>query len=76
MGDIGLFHIVLRLRDNKNYFLKIIYDPLIFAKNSFSKILSINCDRDGFMCWSWAKMSKFIMLSLRLRGIEFSLVCD
>ena len=31
---------------------------------------------DGFMWKSWAKMSKFIPLSLRLSGIEFSLVSD
>ncbi len=29
---------------------------------------------EAFMCKSWAKMSKFIPLSLRLSGIEFSLV--
>jgi hypothetical protein len=33
---------------------------------------SIKSGRDGFMCQSWAKMSKFIPLSLRLSGIEFS----
>ncbi len=33
-----------------------------------------NSDRDGFMCQSWAKILKFISLSLRLSGIEFSLV--
>ncbi len=54
---------------------KIIYDPLIFANNRFSKIWSINSDRDGKR-QSWAKMSKFIPLSLRLSGIEFSLVWD
>ncbi len=59
----------------KNFFsFKIIYDPLIFANNRFSKIRSINSNRDGFMCQSWAKMSKFIPLSLRLSGIEYSLV--
>ncbi len=31
---------------------------------------------DSFMGKSWAKMSKFIPLSLRLSGIEFSLVSD
>ncbi len=31
-------------------------------------------EMDGFMWKSWAKMSKFIPLSLRLCGIEFSLV--
>ena len=56
------------------YIFKIIYDPQIFAYNRFSKIRSINSDRDGFMCKSWAKMSKFIPLSLRLSGIDFSLV--
>jgi hypothetical protein len=34
----------------KKSFLKIIYGPFLFAINSFSKIRSINCDRDGFMC--------------------------
>ncbi len=58
------------------FWLKIIYDPFTLAKNSFSKIRSINCDRDDFMCWSWAKMSQFILLSLRISGIEFSLVSD
>ncbi len=61
-------------RPKKFFFLEIIYDPLIFANNRFSKIRSINSDRDGFMCQSWAKMSKLIPLSLRLSGIEFSLV--
>ncbi len=58
------------------FFFQIIYDPLIFADNRFSKIRSINSNRNGFMCQSWAKMSKFIPLSLRLSEIEFSLVSD
>jgi hypothetical protein len=49
-------------------------DHLIFANNRFSKIRSINSSRDGFMRQSWAKMSKFIPLSLRLSRIKFSLV--
>jgi hypothetical protein len=61
-------------RPNFFFFFQIIYDPLIFADYRFSKIRSINSDRDGFMCQSWAKMSKFIPLSLRLSEIEFSLV--
>jgi hypothetical protein len=32
------------------FLFKIIIGPFIFPKNSFSKIRSINCDRDGFMC--------------------------
>ena len=56
------------------FLFKIIYDPLIFANNRFSKIRSTNSGRDGFVCQSWAKISKFIPLSLRLSGIEFSLV--
>jgi hypothetical protein len=40
----------------------------------FPKIRPINSGRDGFMWKSWAKMSKLIPLSLRLSGIEFSLV--
>jgi hypothetical protein len=46
----------------KNFNFLIIYDPLIFANNRFSKVRSINSGRDGFMCQSWAKMSKFIPL--------------
>jgi hypothetical protein len=57
-------------------FSLIINDPLIFAKNSFSKIKYINRDRDDFMCPFWVKMSKFIPLSLRLSGIKFCLVSD
>ena len=41
---------VFNLGPNFFLFFKIIYDPFTFAKNSFSKIQSINCDRDGFMC--------------------------
>ncbi len=75
---IRLFRVVIRLRGTTKNF-KVgqkfvsknhIYDPLIFVKNSFSKIWSINYDRDGFMCRSWSKMSKFIPLSLRLSGIK------
>jgi hypothetical protein len=36
------------------------YDPYIFANNSFSKILSIIYDRDGFMSQSCARMTKKI----------------
>jgi hypothetical protein len=36
------------------FYLCIIYDP--------PKIRSIDSDRDGFMCKSWAKMSNFIPL--------------
>jgi hypothetical protein len=57
-----------------NFLQKIIFDHLIFANNRFSKMQSIESGRDGFMCQSWAKMSKFIPLSLRLSVIEFSLV--
>jgi hypothetical protein len=42
-------------------------DPFIFANNSFfSKIRSINYDRDGFMCQTCAKMSKFIPFCLNI----------
>ncbi len=49
-----------------------IYNFLInFVNNSFSKIRSSNSERDGFICQSWVKMSKFIPLSLlRLRGTK------
>jgi hypothetical protein len=72
-GEVRFFRVVLGLRGikivfnlgQKKFFFNITYDPFIFAKNSFSKIRSINCVRDGFQCLSWAKMSKFIPLSLR-----------
>jgi hypothetical protein len=61
--------------DQKISFLQIKFVPFIyFSNNMFSKIQSINSDRDGLMSPSWAKMSKFIPLSLKLSGIEFSLV--
>jgi hypothetical protein len=50
--------------------------PLFLLIIVFSKIQYINGDRDGFMCRSWAKMLKFISLSLRLSGIKFCLVRD
>jgi hypothetical protein len=83
MGEVRLLRVVLRLRGTKKNFqarptflLKIIDDPFIFATNSFSKIQSTNSDSDGFMWRSWAKMSKFVLLSLRLSGIGFRLVRD
>jgi hypothetical protein len=64
-----------RKEKNFPFFLfLIIYDPQIFANIRFSKIRSINSGRDDIMCKSWAKMSKFIPLGLRLCRIEFSLV--
>ncbi len=60
----------------KIFFYFFIYEPFIWANTCFSEIRSINCARDGFMCWSWAEMPKFILLSLRLSGIEFSLISD
>jgi hypothetical protein len=55
--DLRLFRVVLRLSGIKKFlFLKIIYDPFIFANNRFSEILSINIGRDGFKCQSWAKI--------------------
>ncbi len=53
-----------------------ICEPFIWANTSFSEIWSNNCARDGFKSQCWAKMSKFIPLSLRLNGTEFSLVSD
>ncbi len=49
--------------------------PFNICYNRLSQIKFINSGRDGFMCQS-VKMSKFIPLSLRLSGIEFSLVWD
>ncbi len=45
-------------RPNFFSYLNHIYEPLIFANKRFSKIRSINSGSDGFMCQSWAKMSK------------------
>ncbi len=83
-GELRFFRVVLRLRGmkkffelgQKNIFFFFIYKPFTWANTSFSEIRSINCARNGLMCQSWAKMSKFIPLSLRLSGIEFSLVWD
>jgi hypothetical protein len=49
-------------RPNFFYIFKIIYDPLIFANNRFSKIRSINSDMDGFMCHSWTKCQNLFLL--------------
>ena len=40
----------------------------------FPKFDPLRAAENGFMWKSWAKMSKFIPLSLRLSGIQFSLV--
>ncbi len=82
LEEVRFFRVVLGLRGmEKNFelgqkflFLFFIYEPFIYANTRFSEIRSINGARDGFMCQAWAKMSKFILLSLKLSGIEFSLV--
>jgi hypothetical protein len=82
MGGATIILRSLKTKQDKTFFkiaqkffiFYIIYDPLIFANNRFSQIRSINSSRDGDMCQSWAKTSKFLPLSLRLSGIEFSLV--
>jgi hypothetical protein len=83
LGEVRFFRVVLGLRRMKKNFSKVkivlfffICEPFIWANTSFSKVRSNNCARDGFKSQSWAKMSKFIPLSLRLSGIEFSLVSD
>ncbi len=53
----------LQTKQNKKNFSKLgqiffEFDPFIFAYNSFSKIRSINSDRNDFLCRSWGKMSK------------------
>ncbi len=51
-----IFSHSLKTTENKNCFqprpkkIFLSYDPFKFAEYSFSKIRSINCDRDGFMC--------------------------
>ncbi len=82
LGEVGFFRPRTTRNEKKfwarsNFFLfssimDPIYDPILV----FLKIQSINCSRDDFMCWFGVKMSNFIPLSLRLRGIEFSLVSD
>ncbi len=84
LEEVRFFRVVLGLRGmkkffelgQKNIFNFFIYEPFIWANTSFFEIRSIYGARDGFLCQSWAKMSKFILLSLRLSGIEFSLVSD
>ncbi len=48
VGEVQLFRLVLRLRRKKlgQIFFYVIYDPFIYVNNRFSKILSINYDRD------------------------------
>ncbi len=84
LEKVRFFCVVLGLRGmkkffelgQKNIFNFFIYEPFVWANTSFFEIRSINGGRDGFMCQFWAKMSKFIPLSLRLSRIEFSLVWD
>ncbi len=61
-------------RLNKILFLKSYMTLKYLLIIDFPNWRSINSGRDGFMGKSWSKMSKFIPLSLRLIGIEFSLV--
>jgi hypothetical protein len=60
----------------KNFLFFFHLCTLYMSQYWFSEIRSNNCAREGFKSQSWAKMSTFIPLSLRLRGIEFSLVSD
>ena len=85
LGEVWFFRVVLGIRGMKKifelgqkniFFYFLFMNPFLWANTSFFEIRSINGARDGFMCQSWAKMSKFILLSLRLSGIEFSLVWD
>jgi hypothetical protein len=51
VGEVKLFRLVFRLRRKKLgqiffFFFFIIYEPFIFVNNRFSKILSMNYDRD------------------------------
>ena len=63
-------------RPKKFFFFKSYMTLKYLLITDFPKFASINNGRDGFMCKPRAKMSKFIPLSLRLSGIEFSLVSD
>jgi hypothetical protein len=62
-------------QDRPNFFLffKSYMTPKYLLIIDFPKFDPLS-GRDGFMWKSWAKMSKFIPLSLRLSGIQFSLV--
>jgi hypothetical protein len=79
MGGATIVPHSLMTKQNKNFqdgptFFLFLKSYMTLQYLLFSKIRSINSDRDGFMCQAWAKMSKFIPLGLRLSGIEFSLV--
>ncbi len=84
MGGATIIPRILRLRKMKKFFelgqKNILFFfhlwTLYMSQYKFFQNLIHNCARDGFMCQSWAKMSKFNPLSLRLSGIEFSLVWD
>jgi hypothetical protein len=55
---------------------KIIYDPLIFANNSFAKFDPLTATGMALCVNLGPKCQNFIPLSLRLSGIKFSLVSD
>ncbi len=85
LEEVRFFRVVLGLCGMKKFFelgqkniflFFFIYEPFIWANTSFFEIRSINGARDGFMCQSWAKMSKFILLSLKLSQTWFRLVSD
>ena len=60
-------------RPQKFFFFKSHMTPKYLLIIDFPKFDPLS-GRDGFMWKSWAKMSKNFPLSLRLSGIEFSLV--
>ena len=84
-GELRLFRIVLRLpgikknfhfRQQKNLFLKSYITLKYFQLIDFPKFEPLTTAEMALCRKPWAKMSKFILLSLRLSGIEFSLVSD
>jgi hypothetical protein len=79
MGGGTIIQRSLKTKGNKknfklgqNYFFSLNHIwHFIFAKNSFSKILSIYCNRDGFMSRSWANCQNLFPL---VWDFEFRLV--
>ncbi len=81
-GELRLFRVVLRLRGMKKnvkvgqifLFFKSYMTLKYLLIIDFPKFDPLTAAEMALMWKSWAKMSKFIPLSLRLSGIEFSLV--
>ncbi len=83
-GEVGLFRVDPRLRGmkfflnlgQKFFFFKSSLTPLYFLKTVFPKLNPLTVTGMALCVDLGPKKSQIILLSLRLSGIEFSLVSD